>query len=92
MSGLTSRRSQPPSLPAFVFRMPRVGGGSALVVRPHYTPHMKQISASIIVLAAAIVIVGSSHFDGRGAPVIFGIGIGVCVVGLRGWFISMKEK
>jgi hypothetical protein len=54
---------------------------------------MKQISASIIVLAAAIIIVGSSHFDDpRATPVIFGIGIGVCVVGLRGWFISMKEK
>ena len=53
---------------------------------------MKQISASIIVLAAAIVMVGSSHFDDRLRLVIFGIGIGVCVVGLRGWFISMKEK
>jgi ABC-type enterobactin transport system permease subunit len=53
---------------------------------------MKQISASIVVLAAAIVIVGSSHFDERFKLAILGIGIGVCVVGLRGWFISMKEK
>jgi len=53
---------------------------------------MKQISASIIVLAAAIIMVGSSHFGADATPVVFGIGIGVCVVGLRGWFISMKEK
>jgi ABC-type enterobactin transport system permease subunit len=53
---------------------------------------MKLISASIIVLAGAVVMFGSSHFDDRYKLVVLGIGIGVCVVGLRGWVVSFKEK
>ena len=53
----------------------------------------KHISASIIVLAAPILIVGGSyirHADTKLFVQIVGCLLGV--VGLCGWFISLKEK
>ena len=53
---------------------------------------MKHISASIIVLAAAIIMVGASHFTNDTQTVVLFVGFGVCAVGLWGWFVSLKEK
>jgi hypothetical protein len=53
---------------------------------------MKSISASIIVLAAAILILGSSHFTGDTQLFVMVVGCGVGVAGLLGWFTSLKEK
>jgi hypothetical protein len=53
---------------------------------------MKTISASIIVLAAAVIMVGGSHFTGDTQTFVLAIGSGVCAVGLLGWFVSLKEK
>jgi hypothetical protein len=53
---------------------------------------MKQISASIIVLAAAVIMVGGSHFTGDTQTFILAVGCVVCAVGLWGWFVSLKEK
>ena len=54
---------------------------------------MKAISASIIVLAAAILIVGGSHVQ-HGDTKLFVqvVGCGVGLLGLRGWLVSLKEK
>jgi hypothetical protein len=54
---------------------------------------MKSISASIIVLAGAILIVGGSyiqHGDTKGFVQIVGCAVGA--IGLWGWFTSLKEK
>ncbi len=54
---------------------------------------MKSISASIIVLTAAILILGGSniqHSDTKLFVQVVGCIIGV--MGLSGWFISLKEK
>ena len=54
---------------------------------------MKSISASIIVLAAAILILGGSyiqHDDTKLFVQITGYVIGV--IGLRGWFIALKSS
>jgi hypothetical protein len=58
---------------------------------------MKQISASIIVLAAAVIIVGGSLTTdippiSHVQPIVLLIGSGVCAVGLWGWVVSLKEK
>ena len=54
---------------------------------------MKAISASIIVLAAAILITGGSrlqHSDTKLFVQIVGCIVGL--IGLSGWFISFREK
>jgi hypothetical protein len=54
---------------------------------------MKSISASIIVVAGSVLILGGSsipHSDTRLFVQI--VGCGVCAVGLWGWFLSLKEK
>jgi hypothetical protein len=54
---------------------------------------MKSISASILVLAAAVLIVGSDHLPNDHARVfLFFGGCGVGMVGLSGWFSSFNEK
>jgi len=53
---------------------------------------MKHISASIIVLAAAVIMVGSSHFTSDTQTVVLFVGFGVCGVGLWGWFVGLKDK
>ena len=54
---------------------------------------MKSISASIVVLAAAILIVGGSHVKHVDTQLFVQIvGCGVGVIGLWGWFVSFKEK
>lgn len=54
---------------------------------------MKAISASIVVLASAALLLGGSyvqHSDTRLFVQVAGCAVGV--IGLGGWFISMKEK
>ena len=57
-------------------------------------PIMKHISASIIVLAGAVIILGASHqltnMDNLMFVVI--VGSAICAAGLFGWFVSSKEK
>ena len=56
---------------------------------------MKSISASIIVLAAAVLIVGGSQAKGSGVvDLLVFVGFGVGLMGLGGWrwFVSLKEK
>jgi hypothetical protein len=55
-------------------------------------PFMKHISASIIVLAGAIILFGGSRFTGDTETFIVIAGCGVCGFGLRGWFNILKEK
>jgi hypothetical protein len=54
---------------------------------------MKAISASIIVLAATILIVGGSqiqHSDTKLFVQVVGCIVGA--IGLGGWFVSLKDK
>ena len=53
----------------------------------------KHISASIIVLAAAVLIVGGSYI-GHGDTKLFVqvVGCVVGAIGLGGWFLSVTEK
>ena len=53
---------------------------------------MKHISASIIVLAAATIIFGASHFTSATQTVVLFVGFGVCGVALWSWFVGLKEK
>jgi len=54
---------------------------------------MKAISASIIILAAAILLVGGSHIQHSDTKLFVQIvGFGVGLIGLGGWFVSFKEK
>jgi hypothetical protein len=54
---------------------------------------VKCISASIVVLAAAILIVGGSHVrHSDTALFVQAVGCGVGALGLWGWFVSFKEK
>ncbi|MEY2408127.1 MAG: hypothetical protein QOF48_797 [Verrucomicrobiota bacterium] len=54
---------------------------------------MKSISASIIVLAGAILIVGGSHIQHDGTQLFVDtVGCGVGLVGLAGWFVCIREK
>jgi len=54
---------------------------------------MKAISASMIVLSAAILLVGGSYIQ-HGDTKLFVqiVGCGVGLIGLRGWFVCFKEK
>ena len=61
--------------------------------RPCPTPFMKPLSASIIVLAAAILLVGGSYIQHSDTRLfVQAAGCGVGVIGLWGWFVSFKEK
>ena len=54
---------------------------------------MKAISASIIVLAAAILIVGGSHIQHSDTKLFVQVvGCGVGLMGVGGWFVTLKEK
>jgi len=53
---------------------------------------MKQISASIIVLTGAGLIVGSSQFISDTQTFVMVVGCGVGAIGLWGWFMNIKEK
>ena len=54
---------------------------------------MKSISASIIVLAGTILILGGAHIqhDATQTFVMF-VGCGFGAIGLWGWFQTIKEK
>jgi hypothetical protein len=54
---------------------------------------MKSISSSIIVLAGVILIVGGSYIPHSDTQLFAQIaGCGVALIGLWGWFASLKEK
>ena len=54
---------------------------------------MKAISASIIVLAAATLLVGGAYIPHADTKVFVQIvGCGVGIIGLWGWIRSLKEK
>jgi hypothetical protein len=54
---------------------------------------MKSISASIIVLAAAILILGGSYIQHNDTQLFVQIvGCGVGLIGLGGWLVSFREK
>ena len=54
---------------------------------------MKSISASIIVLSAAILIAGGSHIQNYDTREFFQVvGCGVGLIGLGGWFVSLRDK
>ena len=54
---------------------------------------MKSISASIVVLAAAILITGGSHIQHADTKLFVQIvGCVIGLVGLGGWFVSFREK
>lgn len=54
---------------------------------------MKAISASIIVLAAAILLVGGSYIQhDHTQSFVQIVGCAVGLVGLGGWFVSFKDK
>jgi len=53
----------------------------------------KPISSSIIVLAAAILIVGGAHVQHDDTSLfVMAVGCGVGLAGLLGWLVSLKEK
>jgi hypothetical protein len=55
--------------------------------------NMKSISASIIVLAGAAVILGSAHIQhGDTRTFVQSVGCVVAAVGLWGWFKTLKEQ
>lgn len=54
---------------------------------------MKSISAAIVVLAAAVLLVGGAyvqHNDSRLFLQIVGCGVGL--MGMRGWLVASKEN
>jgi len=54
---------------------------------------MKSISASIIVLSAAILILGGACIQHDGTQLfVMVVGCGVGLAGLGGWWGSMREK
>jgi hypothetical protein len=54
---------------------------------------MKSISASIIVLAAAILVVGGWHIPIHAEPPVASLVGGlVLLIGLGVWFVSLKDK
>lgn len=54
---------------------------------------MKVISASIVILAASILLTGGSHIrHSDTALFVQVVGCGVGIVGLWGWFVSFREK
>ena len=56
-------------------------------------PIMKHISASIIVVAGAVIIHGASHISHMDQQMfVILAGCVVCAAGLAGWFAGLKEK
>lgn len=54
---------------------------------------MKLLSSSIIVLAGALMIAGSSLSDRNSMRENVGLGGSVvCLIGLGGWFVAFREK
>ena len=54
---------------------------------------MKTISASIVVLAAAILITGGSHIQHADTKLFVQIvGCVIGLMGMGGWFVSFREK
>ena len=53
---------------------------------------MKAISASIIVLAAVILILGGAHINTDTGLFVEVLGCGVGLCGLIGWFLILKDK
>jgi hypothetical protein len=53
-------------------------------------PIMKSISASIIVLAGAILLLGGSQIRGETGGFIMLAGCVVGLIGLGGWFVSLR--
>ena len=54
---------------------------------------MKAISASIVVLASAIVVVGGALYRDTDVHLTYQIIGGIIgIVALRSWFLSLKEK
>ena len=54
---------------------------------------MKSISASIIVLAGSILVLGGSFIQHADTKLFVQIlGCGVIAAGVWGWFVSVKEK
>ena len=54
---------------------------------------MKAISASIVILAAAVLIAGGSHIAHNDTKLFVQVvGCGLGLAGLAVWFVSLKEK
>jgi hypothetical protein len=53
---------------------------------------MKLLSASIIVLAGALIIIGASRFTSDTQTFVEVVGLVVCLIGLGGWFVGLREK
>jgi len=53
---------------------------------------MKLISASIIVLAGAVLVIGSSRFTSDTQTFVEVFGCVVTLIGLGGWCYRLKEK
>ena len=54
---------------------------------------MKAISASIVILAAAVLIAGGSHISHNDTKVFVQVvGCGLGLAGLAAWFAGFKEK
>lgn len=54
---------------------------------------MKVISASIVILAASILLTGGSHIPHSDTALFVQVvGCGVGIVGLWGWFVSFREN
>lgn len=54
---------------------------------------MKALSASIVIMAAAIMITGGSYIPHDGTRLFVQVvGCAFGLVGLRGWVISLNEK
>ena len=55
---------------------------------------MKSISASIIILAGALLVLGAlfNERNGGDSAVVLFVGCGVALAGFYGWFVSLKEK
>jgi lipopolysaccharide export LptBFGC system permease protein LptF len=53
---------------------------------------MKSISASIIILAGALLLLGALFYPGGDRTAVAIVGCGVVAAGFYGWFVSLKEK
>jgi len=54
---------------------------------------MKAISASIVILAAAVLLAGGSHISHNDTKLFVQVvGCGLGLAGLTVWFSSLKEK
>jgi hypothetical protein len=53
---------------------------------------MKSISASIVILTGAILVLEAVEHSGGDMGVVLLLGFGICLAGFYGWFLSFKEK